>query len=442
MVPVAVASALWTAHLAAPQATPAVTTTAMAEPVPALPDGSLVPDHEIDLPASISPSRELRAATDGRFAAVSSRPSAGDIPAVALAAYQRAESLLGSADVDCNLSWQLIAAIGRVESDHGRFGGSSLGADGITRPAIIGPVLDGANGTALIRDTDAGRLDGDAEFDRAVGPLQFIPSTWAVVGVDGDGDGARDPQDIDDAALAAAVYLCSGQEDLATPQGLRSAVLRYNNSAAYVDTVVSIMDRYLAGRDVSIPSATSVGAGMIVALVPLDEQDDVKGAASPGAGSRGPRIEELRAPAQDSGERAPLGLTDPTGPTEHNAPQEQPEPAEPVEADPSAEPEPTEPTPTDEPTDEPSDEPTDHPTDEPSDEATDEPSDEAVEFCTLEEYVDDPEVIDDEYDLCVAEYDDPADPAGTEPTGAPTDVPEDAPEDDPATQLPLASSID
>ena len=49
--------------------------------------------------------------------------------------------------------------------------------------------------------------------------MQFIPSTWAVVGVDADGDGERNPQDIDDAALAAAVYLCSGNEDLSTDAG-------------------------------------------------------------------------------------------------------------------------------------------------------------------------------------------------------------------------------
>ena len=46
-------------------------------------------------------------------------------------------------------------------------------------------------------------------YDRAVGPMQFIPSTWSVIGVDGDNDGKRNPQDIDDAALATAVYLCS-----------------------------------------------------------------------------------------------------------------------------------------------------------------------------------------------------------------------------------------
>ena len=92
-------------------------------------------------------------------------------------------------------------------------------ADGVVHPAILGPRLTGHGATSRIDDTDAGLLDGDQRFDRAVGPMQFIPSTWTVVGVDADGDGRRDPQDIDDASLATAVYLCSGTDDLATRRG-------------------------------------------------------------------------------------------------------------------------------------------------------------------------------------------------------------------------------
>ena len=87
--------------------------------------------------------------------------------------------------------------------------------------------------------------------------MQFIPSTWSVVGVDGDGDGKRNPQDIDDAALATAVYLCSGNEDLSTTAGQRSAVYRYNHSHDYVDLVLSIMQAYAGGDFSSVPTSSA-----------------------------------------------------------------------------------------------------------------------------------------------------------------------------------------
>ena len=93
--------------------------------------------------------------------------------------------------------------------------------------------------------------------------MQFIPSTWSVVGVDADGDGERNPQDIDDAALATAVYLCSGKDDLGTTEGQRASVYRYNHSQAYVDLVLSIMNAYLAGDFTSVPNGTT-SAGMFV----------------------------------------------------------------------------------------------------------------------------------------------------------------------------------
>jgi hypothetical protein len=99
----------------------------------------------------------------------------------------------------------LVAAIGRVESDHGRYGGNVVGDDGKSTPGVIGPALDGKHGLTLVTDTDSGAYDHDAVYDRAVGPMQFIPGTWEIVGVDGDADGVRDPQDIDDAAVAAGV---------------------------------------------------------------------------------------------------------------------------------------------------------------------------------------------------------------------------------------------
>ena len=93
--------------------------------------------------------------------------------------------------------------------------------------------------------------------------MQFIPSTWSVVGVDADGDGKRNPQDVDDAALATAVYLCSGDDDLGSTPGQRAAVYRYNHSQSYVDLVLSIMAAYLDGEFTSVPNGVT-SAGYVV----------------------------------------------------------------------------------------------------------------------------------------------------------------------------------
>lgn len=169
------------------------------------------------------------------------------IPRVALRAYRDAEELLGESDPSCHLHWSLLAAIGRVESDHGRHGGSALSPSGRTSSPIIGPALDGSGDTALIADSDGGRLDGDGRFDRAVGPMQFLPGTWRLAGVDGDGDGRADPSNIFDAALSAGRYLCAGDVDLSDPQALRAAVFGYNHSSSYVDLVLSIAKGYREG---------------------------------------------------------------------------------------------------------------------------------------------------------------------------------------------------
>jgi membrane-bound lytic murein transglycosylase B len=167
-----------------------------------------------------------------------------DIPVVALQAYAYAQVTTARTDPGCKLSWTLLAGIGRIESNHGRYGGAQLRADGTSRPPIVGVPLDGAPGLMTISDTDGGRLDGDARYDRAVGPMQFIPSTWARSGADGDGDGRKNPFDIDDAATAAAGYLCAGGRDLTTSQGWTQAVLSYNRTAEYVRSVYAYADSY------------------------------------------------------------------------------------------------------------------------------------------------------------------------------------------------------
>ena len=170
--------------------------------------------------------------------------SVEDVPDEATAAYQRAETVIGAARPKCHLEWPVLAAVGRVESDHGQVDGGTLGTGGKVSPARFGAPLNGKHGRQKVRDTDAGAMDGQRRWDRTMGPLNFLPSTWNVVGVDSDGDGRRDPQDIDDAALAAAVVLCGRGLDLATPANLATALKHFNRAGGYARAVIGIADDY------------------------------------------------------------------------------------------------------------------------------------------------------------------------------------------------------
>ncbi|MFE3828559.1 lytic murein transglycosylase [Streptomyces sp. NPDC059092] len=181
-------------------------------------------------------------------------PAEAGIPATVLAAYKRAEQTLTEDKPGCNLPWQLLAAIGKVESGQAR--GGQVDANGTTTAPILGPVLNGV-GFANISDTDNGQYDGDATHDRAVGPMQFIPSTWATWGQDGNGDGRKDPNNIYDAALAAAYYLCAGDRDLSVEDDLHRAILGYNQSREYLNTVLTWF-RYYKNGSHEVPDGQGV----------------------------------------------------------------------------------------------------------------------------------------------------------------------------------------
>jgi membrane-bound lytic murein transglycosylase B len=269
LVPLALLSAAFTASVAGANAPSVVTAGAQHAADTTLPDGTAVPTQAIEAPASVSNGDSLGLGLgDGDTAQIVSTASTSGIPSAALSAYQRAETVINAADKSCNLTWQLIAAIGRVESNHGRANGNVLDDNGLATPGIYGIALNGSNKTTEILDTDAGQYDGDTSYDRAVGPMQFIPSTWSVVGVDADGDGLRNPQDIDDAALGTAVYLCSGDDDLGTDAGRRAAVFRYNHSQSYVDLVLSIMDAYTLGDFTSVPNSVTAAGYLLPAPTP------------------------------------------------------------------------------------------------------------------------------------------------------------------------------
>ncbi|WP_410640551.1 lytic transglycosylase domain-containing protein [Amycolatopsis sp. lyj-346] len=180
------------------------------------------------------------------------------IPGSMLRAYKNAADIIAKEQPNCHLDWALIASIGRIESNHAR--GGYVNVNGDTLEPILGPVLNGAGAFAAIRDTDGGKYDGDTVWDRAVGPTQFIPSTWRGYASDGNGDGVSNPNNIYDETLATARYLCSGGLDLSTDAGQRIAVRRYNNSQSYVDTVLAWASAYRGGVAQLPDSQVPIGA--------------------------------------------------------------------------------------------------------------------------------------------------------------------------------------
>lgn len=366
---------------------------------PALPD-TTVPEA-VTAPTTTAPG-SLRTAPTADLARTA---SAADIPDAALAAYQRAATVINATDHGCRLSWELLAGIGRVESNHGRFAGSVLDEAGVAQPAILGVALDGSRGTTLIADTDQGLLDGDPVYDRAVGPMQFIPSTWTYVGVDADGDGVRDPQDIDDAALAAAVYLCVGEQDLSTDAGRRTAVHRYNHSQSYVDLVLRLARSYEEGGFTSVPTGD-------LPSLPATTQTRPTGPLQTPASTPQPTAEHVWQPAADQVTPDPPGgdppdpdPATPAEPSDPNHPDPPPDgPVGPGEGVPDpGDPAPGDPAPGDPAPDGPA--PDDPAGQDGTDAATDPTPitpESAVDLCLEIGYVDDPDTADEPYDLCLA----------------------------------------
>jgi membrane-bound lytic murein transglycosylase B len=170
-----------------------------------------------------------------------------DFALVALDAYWKAANAMQVDDPKCGIPWWALAGITRSESRHGTYGGARLLANGDVDRAIVGIPLDGTNDTAVIEDTDGGAYDGDPVYDHAVGPMQFIPSTWRRWARDGNADRLADPNNIYDAALAAAHYLCASGP-MQTDDDMRRGFLSYNHSDSYATTVLNYANAYALFR--------------------------------------------------------------------------------------------------------------------------------------------------------------------------------------------------
>ncbi|MFD4182136.1 lytic transglycosylase domain-containing protein [Rhodococcus sp. NPDC058514] len=200
--------------------------------------GSAVPPIDVDAPGRTAD--QLRDWAAGQSGALG-------ISVTALEAYGYAAAVMNQSRPDCGIGWTTVAGIASVESRHGTYRGSSVAPTGDVSPQIRGIPLDGGPGVAEIADTDGGEMDGDPVHDRAMGPLQFIPETWNRWGVDANGDGVADPDNIDDAALTAARYLCARGGDLTSAEGWRRALMAYNLSGEYLTDVRDRAAAYSVG---------------------------------------------------------------------------------------------------------------------------------------------------------------------------------------------------
>jgi hypothetical protein len=145
-------------------------------------------------------------ATSLAAASSSAGASAGYAPITAtnLPESLRALYMRGAAAECPGLPWNVLAGIGQVETDHGQ--NKNISSAG------------------------------------AMGPMQFMPATWAEYGIDGDGDGQADILNQSDAIYSAAHYLCANGG--ASSAGLYQAIFAYNHSDYYVNTVLAVAAQY------------------------------------------------------------------------------------------------------------------------------------------------------------------------------------------------------
>jgi hypothetical protein len=207
--------------------------------------------------------------SNGQIAGLPSGPLG--IPGIVLDSYLHAQSVLGVQEPNCHLPWWLLAGIGKIES--GQAEGGEVDTNGTTLRPILGPRLDGSNGYAALPAINGGQWTGDPVWQHAVGPMQFLPSTWLTWGNGGN------PNNVYDASLAAGRYLCADNRNLADPAQRASAVFSYNHSDSYVQIVLVWANAYRNGVT-PLPETTVIPQGP----VPTGNLPSIRGTTTPPAG--------------------------------------------------------------------------------------------------------------------------------------------------------------
>jgi len=202
-----------------------------------------------------------------------------DIPERALIGYATGELTLREEQPGCHLSWVTLAGIGKASSDHGRFGGGSLDAEGRATTALRAVPLTGAA--------------GEAAREARIGPMQLTQAEWQRADVQGD------PQDIDDAAIAAGRTLCSGGTDLQAGQGWWNAIKDYRRSDLFRQQALGNAQLY---AQLSLDPATASSPSVRATRFALDQLGlpYVWGGNGPDAGAAGFDCSGLTKAAYDS----------------------------------------------------------------------------------------------------------------------------------------------
>lgn len=212
------------------------------------------------------------------------------IPAIVLQAYAQAVNEVTTYVPNCTgMDWEILAAEAQVESS--QMAGHTIGSDGTITPPIYGPPLDGTDGNELIRDTGHDPLDGDSAYMRAIGPFQFLPTTWTAIR-DQMGVDLGDPQNIFDAAITAAVYLCGSGRNLSNPTQLSAAIFQYNHSDSYVALVESWITTFTQEGGAG---SASTGSGKAAIIIAAAEKWIGEPYSYGGGGPNGPTLGECDA---------------------------------------------------------------------------------------------------------------------------------------------------